>query len=110
MSNHKNLEHPYYAVIFTSILEADHDGYEEMSNHMIALVKEQKGFLGFESARQSIGITISYWDSLESIASWKKNEEHLVAQHLGISKWYSYYQIRICKVEREYEFKKSDRN
>jgi heme-degrading monooxygenase HmoA len=95
---------PYYAVIFTSRLEQDHPGYEDMSDRMIQLAAEQEGFLGYESARESLGITISYWSSLDAILKWKKNEEHLAAQRKGISDWYSYYKLRICKVEREYEF------
>jgi len=106
MSDHQNLIKQYYAVIFTSTLEVDHDGYEEMANRMIQLVKEQDGFLGYDSARESLGITICYWDSLESIAKWKNNSEHLFAQQQGIAKWYNSYKLRICKVEREYEFRR----
>ena len=106
MSDHRNLSQPYYAVIFTNTLEAEHEGYEEMSNRMLELVRGQEGFLGYESARESTGITISYWDSLESIAKWKKNSEHLFAQQQGIAKWYNSYKLRVCKVEREYEFKR----
>lgn len=110
MSHSKKVDPPYYAVIFTSILESNHEGYEEMSNRMIQLVEQQRGFLGYDSARQTTGITVSYWDSLESIANWKKNEQHLFAQQQGIARWYSHYQIRICKVEREYMFKRSETN
>ena len=69
-----------------------------------ALAENQKGFLGIESARNDIGITVSYWESLEAIAQWKANTEHLHAQKLGKSKWYESYRVRICKVERDYSF------
>ena len=62
---------PYYAVIFTSILNKDHQGYEEMAEKMEALAKLQPGYLGFESARNEIGISVSYWKDLESIKLWK---------------------------------------
>ena len=68
------------------------------------LAKEQPGYLGFESARDEIGISVSYWDSLESIARWKSQTDHLMAQEQGIKDWYSWYKVRICRVEREYEF------
>ena len=71
---------------------------------MLKLVSEQKGFLGVESARNEIGITVSYWESLEAIASWKANLEHLEAQKSGKERWYEWYKIRICKIEREYSF------
>ncbi len=69
---------------------------------MEELAKEQEGFLGMESARDGIGITVSYWRDLECIRKWKQHEEHLVAQTKGRSTWYSAYRIRIAKVEREY--------
>lgn len=95
---------PYYAVIFTSILKKSHAGYTEMADKMEELAKLQPGYLGFESARSEIGISISYWKDLESIRKWKQNAEHLLAQELGKSKWYQSYHIRICKVERDYDF------
>jgi heme-degrading monooxygenase HmoA len=95
---------PYYAVIFTSQrTEGDH-GYEAMSKAMEQLVSQQPGFLGVDSARSDIGITISYWDSMESILAWKNVAAHRVAQQTGQQKWYSTYQVRVCRVEREYSF------
>ena len=38
------------------------------------------------------------------IRHWKEQTDHLFAQQLGRSSWYRYYNVRICKVEREYEF------
>jgi len=93
---------PYYVVIFTSIRTEADNGYETMANEMTALVKQQPGFLGFESARNEVGITVSYWESLEAIAAWKQNERHLVAQHKGKTEWYKSYKTRVCKVERDY--------
>ena len=95
---------PYYAVIFTSIKSDEDNGYNEMSEKMVELVKEQDGFLGFESVREGIGITVSYWRDLESINKWKENIEHQVAQKLGKEKWYKNYTIRIAEVKREYSF------
>lgn len=96
---------PYYAVIFTSTQTEDTEGYAEMSEKMEALAKQQKGYLGIESAKNKVGITVSYWESLEAIKNWKANTEHLFAQQKGREQWYNWYNVRICKVEREYEFK-----
>ncbi|WP_299115948.1 antibiotic biosynthesis monooxygenase [uncultured Winogradskyella sp.] len=97
---------PYYAVIFTSTQTEDIEGYSEMANQMETLAKAQKGYLGIESARNSVGITVSYWESLEAIKRWKQNSEHLFAQQKGREQWYNWYKVRICKVEREYDFEK----
>lgn len=98
---------PYYAVIFSSKLKNNSPEYQQMASAMESLAKKQKGFLGFESARDTLGISVSYWETLEDIAQWKNNGEHFVAQQLGQQQWYEFYKVRICKVEREYEFKAS---
>ena len=95
---------PYYAVIFTSIKKENAEGYASMAERMVELAQQQPGFLGVESARQEIGITVSYWESLEAIKLWKQNAEHLVAQELGKTKWYESYKVRICQVVMNYEF------
>jgi heme-degrading monooxygenase HmoA len=100
-------EPPYYAVIFTSLRSAqDGDGYGEMAQRMEELARQQPGFLGLESARDEsgLGITVSYWQSLEAIAAWKANAEHLVAQRLGREKWYERFALRVCRVERETKY------
>ncbi len=74
---------PYYAVIFTSLRHKNDKGYLKMAEKMATLVKKQDGFLGFESAREEIGITVSYWRDKESIQKWKENLEHLKAQQMG---------------------------
>jgi heme-degrading monooxygenase HmoA len=95
---------PYYAVIFTSHRSEGDDGYPEMATKMVELAAKQHGFLGIESAREDVGITVSYWSDLESIKLWKADIEHLEAQRLGKKKWYSSFKTRIAKVEREYGF------
>lgn len=97
---------PYYAVIFSSLRTEGDDGYGQMAQEMEELAQQQPGFLGVESARDGLGITVSYWESLEAIANWKAKMDHRQAQRNGIKKWYSWYKVRICRVEREYEFNK----
>ena len=96
---------PYYAVIFTSTQTENIEGYSEMGDKMESLAKEQHGYIGIDSAKNDVGITVSYWESLDAIKQWKANSEHLFAQQKGREKWYNWYNVRICKVEREYEFK-----
>lgn len=99
-----NSTKPYYAVIFTSIRTAGDHGYGEMAKQMETLAKQQNGFLGMESAREEVGITVSYWETLEAIANWKANTDHMIAQKKGRTDWYKQYRVRICLVEREYGF------
>lgn len=101
-----NLKPPYYAVIFTTTLSDDTEGYYEMAEKMDNLAKEQDGYLGVESTRSNVGITVSYWESLDAIVKWKNNVEHTETRNKGRERWYKKYQLRICKVEREYGFEK----
>ncbi len=97
---------PYFAVIFTSTRTEGDIGYAKMAEAMENLASAQTGFLGIESARDGLGITVSYWDSLESIAAWKQNARHLVAQQRGRDTWYEAFKVRVCRVERDYAFHK----
>jgi heme-degrading monooxygenase HmoA len=102
----KTPEPPYYAVIFTSVRTEEDGGYADAALRMAELASQQPGFLGVESARNEVGITVSYWDSLEAIKNWKNNAEHLVVQQSGRNIFYRSYKTRICKVERDYIFEK----
>ncbi len=93
---------PYYAVIFSSVRSAGDNGYAAMAERMLELAAQQQGFLGVESAREGLGITVSYWDSIEAIRNWKRNAEHLEAQRLGHQLWYSEFKVRVAKVDRDY--------
>ena len=93
---------PYYAVIFTSRRTEGDQGYGETAARMMDLARRQPGFLGVESAREELGITVSYWSDLESIARWKANGEHELAQRLGRERWYAAFRLRVCRVERDY--------
>lgn len=94
---------PYYAVIFTSIRNDGDNGYGETAKQMLELASKQPGFLGFETARQEIGISVSYWSSMEAIKAWKENKAHQQAQ-CRAKDWYKAFRVCVCRVEREYGF------
>jgi heme-degrading monooxygenase HmoA len=93
---------PYYAVIFSSHRTEGDNGYAGMAERMVALASQQPGFLGIESVRADLGITVSYWESLEAISNWKQNAEHQQARLFGRQRWYSDFRVRVARVEREY--------
>ena len=101
-------EPPYYAVIFTSTLRegADDDGYGAMADRMVALAREQPGFLGIETSRgaDGVGVTVSYWRDEAAIAAWKAQAEHKVAQETGRARWYAGFTLRVARIERAYDF------
>lgn len=95
-------EPPYTAVIFTSLRSEGDDGYAAMTRRMVELAAEQPGYLGVESARDGLGITVSYWVDEDAAAGWKRVAEHLVAQARGRADWYVDYQVRVATVTRSY--------
>lgn len=102
---------PYYAVIFSSKRTPGDQGYNQMAERMVELAASQPGFLGIENARDdSLGITVSYWESEEAIAAWKANAEHTLAQQKGRDLWYESFSLKVCLVKREYDFKKHSTN
>lgn len=48
-----------------------------------------------------LGITVSYWESLDAIRSWGEHAEHRLAQELGRSRWYEAFSLRIYRAESE---------
>jgi heme-degrading monooxygenase HmoA len=71
---------------------------------MIELAATQPGFLGVDSVRDGIGITVSYWRDEASIVAWRQDAEHRLAQLAGRDRWYEDYSVRIARVERAYAF------
>lgn len=106
MASNVEKNNSYYAVIFTSNLSNDTADYSTVADKMEALAKQQPGFLGVESARDhaGLGITISYWESLEAIENWKQNVLHKEAKKRGREQWYENFHLRICLVEKEFKF------
>ncbi len=103
-------EPPYYAVIFSSLrTPEDGVGYAATAQQMLELAAEQPGFLGVESARAELGLTVSYWSSLEAIQQWRDVAEHRLARARGHKRWYQAFQVRIARVEREYGWSRPGR-
>src|SRR5262245_59736047 len=97
---------PYYTVIFSSTRTDVDEGYAATAERMVDLANQQPGFLVVESARDGIGISVSYWKSEHAIREWHENAEHQLAQREGYRVWYKSFRLRVAKVERAYEFEK----
>lgn len=98
------------AVIFFSRLGQDLAGYEETADRMLDLARQQDGFLGVDSLRDSsgLGVTVSYWRDRAAAAAWKRVAEHRLAQQQGSARWYSQWSLHICRVEESRCFGQAD--
>ena len=95
-------EPPYTAVIFTSLRTPGDRGYAAAAAAMDALARRQPGYLGVESARDEMGITVSYWVDDAAARAWKQVAEHLLVQRAGRERWYADYRVRVATVTRDY--------
>ena len=92
-----------YAVIFRAEINELDGAYSEMAARMRELARTKYGCTEFTAAREGdYEIAISYWENLDQIKAWKQDAEHLVAQELGRSKWYTSYQVQIVEIMCEY--------
>lgn len=93
-----------YAVIFTSQRRAGDHGYGDTAERMLELARQQPGFIAVRSARgaDGLGLTVSYWESLQAIAAWRAVVEHREARDQGRAAWYSGYELQVVKIERAY--------
>jgi heme-degrading monooxygenase HmoA len=73
---------------------------------MVELAQNQPGFLGIESARgtDGFGITVSYWDSLDAITTWREHAEHKLVQARGREEFYERYSLHVSRVVRSVSF------
>jgi glutathione S-transferase len=97
---------PSFAVIFASQHSGKPAGYDEVGERMLELAKTMPGYQGVASARgaDGFGITVSYWDSLESMRAWRAQAEHAEAQRVGRERFYATYDLRVARVERHVSF------
>ncbi|WP_197318661.1 antibiotic biosynthesis monooxygenase [Saccharomonospora sp. NB11] len=100
-------EPPYYAVVFTSRLTDDTYDYGETARRMVELASRQPGFLGVDSVRDGVGITVSYWRDEASIAAWRQDAEHTLARETGRKRWYEEFEVHVAEVKRHYGFRRT---
>ena len=100
----QDLSKAKYIVSFISLMSEETKGYAKAAEQMMDSVQSQPGFVGVYSARDEggVGITNSYWESLDAISSWKANVAHQAIQAKGKSTWYAWYQLQICEIVRSY--------
>ena len=97
-----------WAVIFTSRLRPGQEDYGAVADRMEVLARVRPGYLGHESVRgeDGLGITVSYWESEEAMAEWRRDAEHLAAQRAGRERFYEWFRLDVCRVDRSYGFER----
>ena len=102
-----------YAVIFE--VEVKPSGKDEYLS-IAAKLKEQlvkvDGFISIERFQSLVNdgkiLSLSFWESEESIKNWKANFDHMQAQSKGRENLFKDYHIRIAEVKRDYTMQNSE--
>jgi len=103
---------PHVVCIFRST-RTDHsvNEYEAWSDRMDRLVVTMPGYIGHTSFRDDEsrrGVTISYFASMAELVAWKQVAEHVEAQALGRTSFYSDYEVEVAEIVRHYEWASSE--
>ena len=99
-------EEKLYAVIFRSKRQdANGDLYYEHNDKLDEKIRSLAGYIkhsGMRHPETREGVTIAYFDSLDAINEWRKDEEHIDAKKLAKSHFYENYSVEITEVIDSY--------
>ena len=97
--------------VFRSRLKPDvQDAYGPMARHMSELARTIPGYISHKGFFADDGerVTIVEFEHEEGMRAWRTNPEHLAAQKLARTKYYTEYHVQICTLDRESKFKAKD--
>ncbi len=99
-------------IIEFELREATESDFETALQQMQEQVKKYDGFLGETPCRsldnENKLVSLFFWTDRESIKAWREDPEHVKIQQLGRDKIFARYKIRVCELEREYEWERSE--
>jgi heme-degrading monooxygenase HmoA len=80
--------------------------YEALDARMTQILKEIPGYEGVEAFTDENGesLAIARFESREALHLWREHPEHREAQRAGREQFYASYEVRVCTVERAYDF------
>ena len=82
------------------LIDAD---YENTAQRLREIAESRYGCVGVSSFQQNNEeLTLTYWESAEDIAAWRRDPEHIMAQRIGAEKWYEWYLIQVATIDRAY--------
>ena len=93
-------------VLFRSKLVDAPEGYVEMAQEMLDTAKTMPGFVDVKAFKADDGerLTVVWWESEETLQTWRTHARHLIAQRLGRERWYQYYSLEVAELKRSTRF------
>jgi heme-degrading monooxygenase HmoA len=95
--------------IFRSRLDPTHaTAYRETADRMRSLAQAMPGFISFKSFSADDGerVSIIEFESAKTLRAWREHPEHRAAQALGRDRFYTEYQVQVCNIVRQREYRR----
>jgi len=73
---------------------------------LVACESGYQSHFSFRDKETREGVTVSYFDSEDSVKRWHQNAEHIVAQELGKTRFYQSFRVEVAEIKRQYEWRK----
>lgn len=92
--------------VFRNRLRPDAKDYPETAARIGELARSMPGFISHKTfvAEDGERLTLVEFESEEAQRAWRMHPEHVQAQKLGRSAFYSEYRLQICSLQRETAF------
>ena len=83
------------------------DEYVALVEKIAAIAKTMPGYISHKGffAEDGERVTIVEFEHEDGLRAWRTNPEHLAAQKLARTKYYTEYHVQVCTLERELKFK-----
>ena len=84
--------------------------YVALVEKIAAIARTMPGYISHKGFFADNGerVTIVEFEHEEGMRVWRTNPEHLAAQKLARTKYYTEYHVQICTLDRESKFKAKD--
>jgi heme-degrading monooxygenase HmoA len=96
-------------VLFRSRLapEAGAD-YHAMADEMLERARAMPGFVDFThyAAPDGERLAVVRWQDEATLAAWRSDERHRLAQRLGRERWYRWFSLEVAEIVRAYDFER----
>ena len=101
------------AVLFeANAIPTQQERYLQLAAELKPELEQIAGFISIErfQSLNTVGkiLSLSWWESEESVIAWKQNLKHQVAQFEGRESIFSFYRIRVAHVLRDYSSENRD--
>jgi heme-degrading monooxygenase HmoA len=88
-----------------------HEEYVALVEKIAAIARTMPGYISHKGFFADDGerVTIVEFEHEEGLRAWRTNPEHIAAQKLARTKYYTEYHVLVCRLDRESKFKAAEK-